>query len=496
LGFVNNLPDVVRHLIPPAGRHTVGIDTLTLPTDENGYTYLIVIVVMATKLAKIMASRDKSANSTAMALFFYCTTFGVPDELRSDRGSDFTSEVISLLLRWLGMEHTLAITDRHQSCGVEGTNREVLRHLSALCFDERIFGKWADHTVTPWLEYTLNSTPSSETGGYTPFELTFGSDAHKYFNLKEHANPSELRQHELLSELNSNLQAIRSASAEYQAKLIAERTKDNPEFPNTYQPGDLVLYEHHHKATKLMPTFYGPYEVLEQYKNDIQCKHLVMDNIVTIPNNKAKLYVGSYEDAYEAAKRDYDQYVVAKVVAYVGDPAKRTECSFLVTYETGVTLWQAWNSQLHSTTAFEDFCRSRRPLLPLLYSPQVARKRLSEINRSDIDIDVIYPGVSVYLDYRFYGHDHHNDIGLPDGDQKHYVFHCTYLDWTHPQKFKKITLRNNLTSEPLTLNASSVYLWGSTLDFDESYMVLIDLQLCRTHPEILPRSLRKSILHI
>jgi hypothetical protein len=78
LGYANNIPDVVRHLIPPVGRNVVGIDTLSLIPDANGYNYLIVIVVMATKLVRLMPSRDKSATSTAMALFFYCTAFGVP----------------------------------------------------------------------------------------------------------------------------------------------------------------------------------------------------------------------------------------------------------------------------------------------------------------------------------------------------------------------------------------------------------------------------------
>ena len=58
-------------------------------------------------------------------------------------------------------------------------NREILRHLKALIYDERILSRWSHGTVFPIIRFLLNSHVSSETG-MEPFRLRFG-DRDKIF---------------------------------------------------------------------------------------------------------------------------------------------------------------------------------------------------------------------------------------------------------------------------------------------------------------------------
>ena len=65
----------------------------------------------------------------ALALFQFFSTYGVFEELISDPGSDLTSEVVKHLTDWYGIRHVFSLVDRHESNGVEGTNKSILRHL-------------------------------------------------------------------------------------------------------------------------------------------------------------------------------------------------------------------------------------------------------------------------------------------------------------------------------------------------------------------------------
>jgi len=46
------------------------------------------------------------------------------DELWSDPGANFMSEVVSKLSEWMGVCRVISLVDRHESNGVEGTNKQ------------------------------------------------------------------------------------------------------------------------------------------------------------------------------------------------------------------------------------------------------------------------------------------------------------------------------------------------------------------------------------
>ena len=129
----------LRH---PNHRQRIGVDHVTTtPADENGNTVVILVVEHFSKFPQAYPAKDYTAETAAIALFKHFCTFGVFHELASDAGSAFTSEVVKQLNQWLGIEHRVALTGRHESNGVERTSAELLKHLKMLVHDERLVHK-------------------------------------------------------------------------------------------------------------------------------------------------------------------------------------------------------------------------------------------------------------------------------------------------------------------------------------------------------------------
>ena len=491
LGFQNTIPELVRHIKPPHHKRSVGIDVLKItPEDVNGFTCIIVIICLFTKFVKLYPAKTVDATSLATSIFQYCCAYGLVDEIRSDQGSDLTSEVINKLNQWWGIKHVFALVDVHESNGVERTNYEIIRHLSAIVFDERVKHKWAEPTILPWVEYQLNSTDSSETG-VIPFEAKFGSDAQTYFSFPP-SLPDSLRTSTFLKLLNDNLRLIQEISTKYQNALIEKRLISNPQKPNSFQKGDLILYQFHGIKDKLNSKFYGPYEVISQRNNTVECRHLIQQNIIQVPINKVKLFIGTYEEGYEAAKRDYDQFVIISISAYRGDPLVRKTCEFEILFENGVTQWQTWSKDLSSNIVFEDYCRSKPELTPLLYTAAIARIRITELNKINISTYISLRDI-VYVDMRSYSSTWYSSIGLPNCDRLTYVVPYKYTDWNNDNQ-TSVLAECKLFDELHTLNSSWVYFWGRNFTIDDSTMTLITPQICIEFPLLLPDDRRQRLL--
>ena len=264
--FVDCVSIIALTLKPPTYRSAVGVDHVTVKEDSHGNCCEILVVEHFSHFPVAYPAKDYSARSTAIALFKHFCTHGKFEKLCSDPGSAFMSEVIQHLNGWLSMEHKVSLVERHESNGCEASGKQFLRHLKTLLMDERTYDRWSDDTVLPLINLHLQSYPTLETGGYTP-QLKYGTeDARQFILLETLRLPNGEIATQLIQELDGNLKHIRSISKRLQAKLAEERC--GMEAPQ-YQQGDLLLYNPREKptdflASKLHPTWLGPYEVLEQ----------------------------------------------------------------------------------------------------------------------------------------------------------------------------------------------------------------------------------------
>lgn len=487
LGMTDSLTPIYRTLKHENKRRMVGVDTVTVtPTDKFGNTYVIVIVVHATKLVFLHPTHTKGAEETALALFRFFAQYGCYEYLISDPGSDLMGDVVKHLVAYFGVHHRFSLVDRHESNGVEGTNKSLLRHLTALVSDERVAERWSHPSVLLLVQYILNSQVSSETG-MSPFHAHFGTEDSTYLRLPDTANATENTQ-AFVKLLDANLRALWDTSKQFQSSQVTKRGGNvDPALQNQFQPGDLVLFQrtvHTPLPSKLTLRFSGPYEVISQYKNDVQCRHLCVKTVHTFHVERLKLFSGRREEAERVALLDHDQYQVETILYYRGNPMIRTTMEFRIRYADGDERWVTWSKDLFDTVQYEQFCRAHPPLFPLIFTIKEARNQIARINSTDIT--EVYPGFSVYVDLRSRGGaTWYASIGLVDSARLTYVLPCVYTRWVGNQK-RKIVIRSDVTDEEFPVDHYFVRAYGMCTILQPDSMVVVDATLCAQYPSILP----------
>jgi hypothetical protein len=490
----DSIKPVVRHIKPLNRRAVIGVDTLTVtPKDTLGNSYIIVMVNHHTKHAAGYPAKTKDAVTMATALFVYFCTYGMFDSIMSDPGSDLMSQVVAQLNKYLGIRHTVSLVDRHESNGVEGTNKQILRHLKALVYDERIVKNWSSPTVLPLIFFIINSTDSSETG-VVPFHAHFGSQDSTYFRMPEDISDSDVT-HEFIKLLNENLLILNEISNKFQSELIIERTKDTPaDKQNFYQAGDFVLFQQNPDdplPMKLSPRYLGPFKVVKQVKNDVECQNLVHGSISTYHVERLKIFHGTKEEALQLARLDNDQYVIDKIQAYRGYPLVRTSMEFEVKFADGNTVWLPWSVDLFTTVQYEEYCRSLPELRPLILSDKDAKNELKILNVTAIDI--VQPGDTVYVDIRCYHYLWYQSLGLPDPDHTTYVVTYYYTNFSGKYR-RKIIAKCAIFDEVHTVDHAFVRSYGAKKVFKGDNMVLVDKEFVVKYPQVLPDESRERLL--
>ena len=92
------------------------------------------------------------------------------------------SNVVVLLNSYLGQEQLVSLAERHESNGVEPTNKKILSFIRSLAQDERIAHQWSDPTIIQLIAHACNSWRHSETD-ISPMEMKFGSHDLPYMSL-------------------------------------------------------------------------------------------------------------------------------------------------------------------------------------------------------------------------------------------------------------------------------------------------------------------------
>ena len=268
------LREQVHHLevTPFPMRGWVGVDLLDMPLSESGNSKLIVFVVHDTKWVKLYAVANSDAITVARAMYLFASG-GRYKGFATDPGSNITAAVINQLNEWMDMWHKVSLVDRHQSCGVEHTNRMVLEHAKALIQTERAATFWDQAEYLQTVENIINRYSDWETG-LSPNELTYGSEAMVYYTLIDPMKTLDDK-HEYLRKLNEYLMVARQESELFHNAILEKRARDNvdEDLVMEYQPGDLILFKPNprSKVHKLVPTTLGPYRVKSQERSEIYC---------------------------------------------------------------------------------------------------------------------------------------------------------------------------------------------------------------------------------
>jgi hypothetical protein len=359
--------------------------------------------------------------------------------------------------------------------------------------EERIKKKWSTPTVLPSVFYILNSSVSSETG-VIPFHAHFGTKASTYHKMPEGLDPVATT-HEYVRLLDVNLQLLTEISKRYQDELVVDRTsKSDPVLQNQYQAGDFVLFQlnpDNPLPNKLHPKYLGPFEVISQFKNDVECRNLIYGTVSKYHVERLKLFYGTKEEAFKMAQIDNDQYVITRFIAYRGDPDTRTTMEFEVEFRDGSHPWLPWSNDLFDTVQYEEFCEANSALYLLKFRLERSRQVAAEINRTPITaVDV---GTKVYVDLRSYGSVWYETLPLDDKDHLTYVLVYEYAEWVGTMN-RKIWVRCELLDEYFDVPHLWVRRYGSNKTFDVENMILVDENFILAHPELVSERNREIVL--
>ena len=399
---IKGLRERILTLKPDTYRRIIGIDHVTVtPMDEFGNTCIILLVEHWAHFPQAYAAKNYTAETVATVLFKHICTFGLFDALASDPGSAFMAEVVQRLLVWMKMKHKVSLVGRHESNGCEGSGKQFIRHLRTLVMDERIKSKWSHDTVLPLINFYMCSFPTSETGGLTPFQLKYGTQDAAYFALPPDMD-SETRSLEYLRRLDKDLSAVREVSQKLQDKIANERREDNEKVP-TYLPGDFILWNSlenpcDHLDQKLATPWKGPYEVIKQSKNDIECTHVVLGEDAKLHVSRVKPFFGSKADAIRVALTDKDQYRIISIDWFTGNPHVRTSMQFGITWEDGFQSIR-YNADLAAAEQFQEYVHSHPCLFPLRFTSKTASKEIQVVNKKPITCLTLNQDIYLHLRY-------------------------------------------------------------------------------------------------
>ena len=463
----------------------VGMDLLQMPTDEEGYTYINVISNFLSKRCRLFRQRTKSAEEAASSLWSYITQMGyVFDNLRTDLGSDYTSEIFSLLQKWLGYDHSFATVDRPQGSNVEGTNHQVVRHTRALVYDNRLELKWSTPEVLGTVEWFINGTYNSEVDGI-PIHIDNGNIDESYLRLPHTDMTASAKAHAYTAALGEIITICRENTIAFTQELHRERTLTSPPASlNKYQAGDHVLATNMQKLHKLHPRWLGPFIVLSHIGNDVHIRHLVTDVISKRHVEDVHLWSGSPADALRMARIDHAQYSIVSILAYRGEPEERLSLQFLVLFEDGDKRWTNWAKDITDTLAFEDFCNSIPCLRGLLLTSAAATKLRTLIKSQNITL--VQPNDTVFVNLRTYGYSWYAALELPDYDTIDYVFKCTFEKWAGPSKHlhRLISMRNPIFDTSTIMDNYFIVRHGSQLEHIPG-QIIVSTPFVQQYPAIL-----------
>ena len=231
------------HPIPlPAERFQhVHVDLVgPLPTSAEGYTHLLTVVDRTTRWPEVLPLHSTSAEAVADSfLHGWVARFGVPKEITTDRGTQFTSAVWKSVCKQLGAEHILTTAYHPQSNGmVERFHRQLKEALRA----RGCGAAWMNHL--PWVLLGLRAAPK-EDSAISAAEAVYGEQ----LNL-----PGQVQHHE-------EDRGIRPAATPLRERNYTVNTR-----PSILEEAEFVYVRRGAVGGPFTDKYSGPYKVMEKKK--------------------------------------------------------------------------------------------------------------------------------------------------------------------------------------------------------------------------------------
>ena len=249
----------------PFDRVAVDIVGPLKPASEKGNRYILVMVDYATRYPEAIPLKTVESEEVAEALWVMWSRLGIPREVLTDRGTQFTGAVMQEVYRLLAVKG-LTTTPYHAQCNglverFNGTLKSMIRKLVAE--NPRQWDR-----MVPAVLFAYREVPQESTG-FSPFELLYGRTVRGPMSvLRNQWTKEESGSENRVS--NAYVLELRNRIAETceiaRKSLEKESTRQKRHFDlktkkREFKPGDRVLLLLPEKNNKLEMEWRGPYLV-------------------------------------------------------------------------------------------------------------------------------------------------------------------------------------------------------------------------------------------
>lgn len=271
-GRVPNVPlEFMPRITEPFKR--VAIDLAgPFPVSDAGNMYILSIVDVASRFPEAVPLKKIDSASVAEELIKVFARMGFPEEILSDNGSQFTSEMMSEVLRLLSVKAVHTSPYHAQSNGVverfHGTIKPMLRKLSLK--HPKMWDRYLPGLLFACRDVVCEST------GFSPFEILYGRRARGPVELlastwtEKRADEEVKSSYQYVFDLKNMMDDV--------SKLVDENLLKSAKKNKTYHDknardrkfkvGDEVLVLLPSSTNKLLMSWKGPYRVLEVLRSD------------------------------------------------------------------------------------------------------------------------------------------------------------------------------------------------------------------------------------
>ncbi|KAI2645676.1 Transposon Tf2-6 polyprotein [Labeo rohita] len=242
----------------------IAIDFITDLPSSQGNTVIFTIVDRFSKACRLipipkLPSALEAAELLCNQVFRF---YGLPEDIVSDRGPQFTSRLWSAFFKLLSVNVSLTSGYHPQSNGqTERLNQEIIRFLRSYCYSNQ--SDWSRYLM--WAEYAQNSLTKPSTG-MTPFQCILGFQPPMFPWTGEPADLPSVNDWLQRSEDTWNQAHVHlSHAVRRQTQMANLHRRPGPR----YTPGQWVWLSTRDlrlklPCRKLSPRYVGPFQIIRQ----------------------------------------------------------------------------------------------------------------------------------------------------------------------------------------------------------------------------------------
>nr|XP_054751019.1 uncharacterized protein LOC129256850 isoform X2 [Lytechinus pictus] len=252
----------------PFDRIAVDIVGPIHPVTEQKNRYILTVIDYATRYPEAIPLQNIEAERVAEALVSIFTRVGIPKEMLTDQGSQFTSEVMKQVSKLLSVKQFTTSPYHPAANGlVERFNGTLKQMIKRMCAENP--NNW-DRYIEPLL-FAVREAPQ-ESMGYSPFELLYGRKVRGPIAILRElwtgeADTAETKTtYQYVLDLKNRLdETCRNAHEELQKSSTRyERYYNRNAKHREFQVGDQVLLLLPTDRNKLLLQWKGPFLVVDK----------------------------------------------------------------------------------------------------------------------------------------------------------------------------------------------------------------------------------------